>query len=444
VSSKAKTPARRRFWAGLVRARGLFPLTNLGLGVAAAGTLCFFKFALPRVDYVLELVGLFADALVIAAVLIVLPTTLSVHRAFKRNMGRGEVSLFEAQRGFASILRMPSFRWFPLVELRWSWIEPEGFTVDRVEEAGQWVERVEAKERAHAPRIVRRFVIEDAFGLARIVLLRTEDRTVRALPWVGKLNVSPMLRSHTGGDDLPHPMGELDGDRVDMRGYIPGDPLRLVLWKVFARTQELMVRTPERAISPALRIIAYLPSAPADDPAAAAARVAIEQGLLGDDWTFSADGALHPASEHEGALELVTRSRAVRGTDAADAAGLATFLETSGDVKNRLILFVPAIPGPWLARTAEALRRRNGPVTALIAAYGIEAEHQKEDRLERWIKLPAPRSERAIATPDELMEVARTLAQAGAHVAGVERPTGRTLNLGGIRTHRIRATGKVA
>src|SRR5437773_8099985 len=104
---------------------------------------------------------------------------------------------------------------------------------------------------------------------------------MRILPWTGGLDHAPMLRSLAGGEEISHPLGELTGDRVDMRRYVAGDPLKLALWKIYARTGVLMVRTPERAIAPTLRVAAYLPSAIGDEPAAAAARVAIQRGLLG-------------------------------------------------------------------------------------------------------------------------------------------------------------------
>jgi hypothetical protein len=413
--------------------------------VAAIALLTHEGFARPRADYVLQLVTELALALVALAFFAVLPAAYWVHRAFKRGAAEqaGSADIFEAQRGFANLLRMPSFRWFPVVNVRWEWIEPPGFRLELLPDDGALLERVEATERAHAERVVRRFVVEDAFGLARIVFDRTEARTVRALPWTGRLNVAPMLRSHVGGDDFPHPLGELDGDRVDMRPYVPGDPLRLALWKVYARTRELMVRTPERAISPSLRIIAYLPSAEQDDPPAAAARVAIEHGLLGEDWTFSADGALHAATTVDEALTLITRSRAIRGEPEASAAGLPRFLEEAGDVRNRLILFVPAQPGPWLQAAIDALRGRQGPVTAVIATDGVRDSTPLEPRYERWLKLPAPPPSAAVSTPSALMEVARTFAAAGANVVGLERPSGRALNLG-IRPARDHGGRRVA
>jgi hypothetical protein len=425
----------RRVGRLFVRLRGLFPLTNLGVAISAGALLAWLFFAVPRVDYVLQLVSVTAIALVLLAVLAVLPAAILVHRAFRIRSGRGDASpavLFEAQRGYAVLLRMPSLRSIPGVELTWSWISPSGFRIELSKEGGYIVERVEALERADVEEIERRFVIEDALGLARIVLVRKERRPLKVLPFTGKLNSAPMLRSHAGGDLVSHPAGVPEGDRVDMRHYVPGDPLRLALWKVYARTGELMVRTPERAISPSWRIVAYLPSTIADEPAAAASRVALATGLFGEDWRFSADGANRIAEDLESALSLVISSRRARGTDAGDGAGLGWFLEEVGEAaRTRLILFVPAVPGPWLDRVTSAMKRWSGAVTAIVATDRV-IEQEKTPFLDRFLKLPEPRdpARNAEARPEELERVIATLGAAGAYVVAVERPTGRILSTG--------------
>lgn len=417
-----------RLWSWI---RERVPLTGLGLTVTALCAGGYWGVGVPRVDYVVQLVGVLGLALVVLALLVVVPGAVAVHRAFaQQTEGTAPMVTFEARRGFATLLTMPAFRWLPVVELEWTWLAPTGFDLEVSRAGGELVETVEAKERGETQAITRRFVIEDPFGLASIVLRRTELRTVRVLPWAGRLGTAPMLRAHAGGEELSHPAGVPDGDRIDMRRYVAGDPLRLVLWKVYARTRELMVRTPERAISPSLKIVAYLPAAEGDEPAAAAARVAVESGLLGDGWRFGADGSTDPAGDPDAALDQIVASRSARGTGAGDAAGLDGFLSSHGELgRTRLILFAPAIPGPWLDRAVSAIASRDMPVTAILTTDHVVEAIDRPGRLARWMRMPLAASPHTHATTVEaLSTVAQALRGAGAYVIGFERPTGKALH----------------
>lgn len=434
ASSRPASVVRRgltRLGRAAARVLERSPLTPLGALVLGISALAYWGFGIPRVDYVLQLVALLALALVGLALVVVGPGAILAHRAHRRWVeGRpSDEVVLEAERGFAILLRMPSFRVFPLIDLSWQWVAPDDFRITLLSEAGELVEQVEASGRADVQAVTRRLVIEDAFGLARVVLYRTTPQRIRVLPFPGKLGSAPLLRAHAGGEELSHPLGVPDGDRVEMRHYVPGDPLRLALWKVYARTGELMVRMPERAISPSWRIVAYLVATEGDEPAAAAARVALESGLFGEGWRFSADGALRAASTAPEALQLLAASRGARGTAAGDGAGLAAFLEEVGEgPRTRLILFLPAREGPWLARALEATRGYAGAVTAVVATDRVLDEVGRSPVLERWIRRPAPtRGAEATTTTAELARVTDQLAAAGAYVVAVERPGGRVL-----------------
>lgn len=466
---------RRKVVRLLGRARELFPLTNLGLAVTIVAAVALWGFAIPRVDYVVQLVAMLALALVGLALSVVLLGALLTHRALIRGEtgpssasprkpeargersersrvapspgpGPGDPVAFEARRGFAEVLRLPARRWLPLLEVSWRWEEPAGFVVTASREDGVLREIVEAHARASSPHITRRFVVEDGFGLARLVLRRREARPVRVTPWTGALDRAPILRSLASGEDLPHPLGDPNGDRVDMRRYVQGDPLRLALWKVYARTRQLMVRTPERALSPAVKVAAYLPAALGDEPAAAAAKVAVEGNHLGERWSFSADGARQAASDADGARALIVASKAVKGGEEGDAAGLRDFLEELGRSEPvKLVLFVPGRPGPWLTRVVEAARRHRGGTHAVIGVDGIRddgAEARASVRWRRVIEIPeAPREEdEAVVSPAELEDVVRVLSSAGIEVSAFDRQSGRALGLG-LAAHRSAQPG---
>jgi hypothetical protein len=227
------------------------------------------------------------------------------------------------------------------------------------------------------------------------------------------------LQALAAGDAVPHPMGLDDGDRLELRRYGTSDPARYIHWKVLARTRKLMVRTPERALSIARRTAAFLIAGDGDDPSAAAARLALEQRLLGSDWVFGTDLQLGGVDRADAALDALMRSPEI-GDRAGE--GLSAFVQTverSGPVS--LVLFAPNRPGAWLERTAAVARRRR--LHVVIAIDGVHASA----RPSWWRRLLAFSSAPPGTFADDLEQVVRALSQAGANVSVLDRGSGRAL-----------------
>ena len=417
----------------LHRAREWFPLTNLGLVVLGVAGIAYWGFGVPRTDYVVLLVSALTMVLVLVGFIGVSIGAILVYR--NTRAPPGEAVHFEAHRGFADAFSLPTWPWLPIFEVAWTWIRPEGFHVELIRQRHRLHERVSTARRGTIDGVVRRLVIEDAFGLARLVLHRAEARTIRVLPFRGALDRAPLLRSLAAGDAIPHPEGETVGDAVDMRRYAPGDPLKLAMWKVYARTQQLMVRTPERAVAPSSQVAAYLVSAVGDEPAAAAAKIALESGALGPDWTFGADGATGAADDVQSATEMILASRAHRNQSSGQGAGLATFVERAANADTiRLVVFVPGRPGPWLQHVADVVRGRAERTSCLVVVDGIRADESRDPRWNRWLKRPEmPKDEEeAWVMPEELSEVGRVLSAAGVQLSAVDRLRGRELAIGSV------------
>jgi hypothetical protein len=219
------------------------------------------------------------------------------------------------------------------------------------------------------------------------------------------------------GDLTAHPDGSPAGDRVEMRPYAAGDPLKQVLWKVYARTGRLLVRTPERAVMPCERTMAYLVASPDDEPAAGVARALLEGGALGEDFLFGSDGTSEPTADRHEALEVVIRSAA-----AADrgGAGLGDFLNRGEEAGlTACVLLVPHTPGAWLDRVAAQLAGRRGPFRALVGVDGVRPRHRWSLR-ELLVREPAQEA----AGLDEVRRVCEQLVSAGAEVSVLDRTTG--------------------
>jgi hypothetical protein len=465
--ARARTRLRQgragRVLRAAARARDLWPLTWLGLLVGLGSAAALVWLGLGRVDLVLLVVGGVGVALVLLSVIATSLAAAWIARTLRKRLAAAVGAAERAEGGAgdgagprpagaeplraecgvptATGFSLPSFWWIPFVSVGWSWEEP----VVRIElrkRKGRVEEHVVPERRALRDTIVRRLVVADTFGLARIVFPFVERRDVRFLPSVGALKTMHVVRSMSGGSDLTHPDGPAEGERMDLRNYNPGDPIRYVLWKVFARTRELVVRTPERAISPVRQTVAYLVASDADEPAAGAARVAVDTGALGGEWVLGADGVHENARTKAQALELLAKSAEATEEDAG--AGLAHFLRTAvPGSTGRAVVFVPGRPGPWLDRVVDAARAGGGGLSAVefvVCTDGVVPSAPRKG-VRRFLERRDPRGDAAddaaaryVARQEELGEVLDALARARARVLVVDRRAGRCYD-GHYRQH---------
>ena len=182
--------------------------------------------------------------------------------------------------------------------------------------------------------------------------------------------MSEVVRQQISGELLSHPDGKPLGDLLEMRRYAPGDPLKLVLWKLYARSGQLLVRTPERAISTDCKTVHYLVAAEGDEPAAGICRAALlnhqATGVL-----FGTDGDEPPTSDTEDAVAQLARSSAARREGGT---GLTRALAAGAKQNGRAcVLYVPPRPGAWLERVSDALAMFSGKRTAVIGIDGPPA-----------------------------------------------------------------------
>ena len=246
------------------------------------------------------------------------------------------------------------------------------------------------------------------------------------------LAVAPVVRSSQAPATgmFWHPDGPQEGELYDLRHYTPGDPIRFVLWKVFARSRQLVVRSPERALSPIRQTCAYLVAGEGDEPAAGAARLAVMHGSLGNDWVLGADGSHEDAKRRDQAIDLLARSANVGDKGGT---GLAAFLERRGSVAGKLgraVVFVPGRPGPWLDAVLAQCRGiggRGGRIEFVVGTDGIAPAPPK-----RWFARLALRERTYEVTPgavapvttEQVGEVIKALSAIG-RVIVIDRMAGR-------------------
>ena len=423
--------AESRVGFGMVRLRELFPITWLGLLVGGASWFALSEWAYGQLDIVLLVIGYGALALSSASLFCVGVALLRVLWDLRRAPGRMDADvadvMAETGRYWETGHSVPGLVLFPLVQIHSRWLEPEGW-LQPILRRWRYHERASVARRGRYERTVRAIVVSDAFGLARVTIRRTHRASLMVLPHVGGLRRVDLLPSFSGGDEWPHPLGLDEGDRVELRRYTPGDPARFIHWKVFGRTRKLMVRVPERALSRARRTAAYLISGIGDSASAAAARVAVEQDALGPDWIFGADGVATPASDVTGALGAICVSG---GADIRPASGLASFVEEcERKGPASIVVFAPAVEGPWIPELLRLSGSRPGRVRVVIGVDGLE----RRPTIPMWRRWVLGQAASAKGPDFRLTEgVAASLASAGVDVVVVDRPSGRRLGKAHLR-----------
>jgi hypothetical protein len=314
--------------------------------VGAAGLLTHY--GISELDLVLLVVGAVLLGLVVVGAGSVLLGALLLR--FGVGIRASSAPLF-CEAGTPVLTGFALRRWWflPWLHVEWSWGEPRAEV--RVEVVRGWrLETVRVAQRARVEAVVRRVHVADAFGLARVSLSVAERSPTCVLPALGALRRIELASRFAGGDAQADPSGDPLGDRADLRRYAPGDPVRYVLWKVFARSRQTFVRIPERAVSPGDDTLGVLVTGAEDEASAAAARRAIESGALGERWSFLVDGEPALTAVRSQALEALCKSSEPGG------APHAASWPTAADSRTRIVLFVPARSGSWLSRTCEAVR----------------------------------------------------------------------------------------
>jgi hypothetical protein len=357
--------ATRRINRALAWTWRWLPLTPLGLiGVVALQWL-FRTYAVRRQDKVFLAVCVCGLGLIALQTAIVLLTALWLKLRRERPCGPLE---FETGVPKRTGHRLGIARWNPLVKVDVEWLEPASAIVQFVSDGQDIVEEVTAGDRGAFSRVVRRYRVSDVFGIARFYVRRKVETPVVVKPNCGRVHSLHLIPQDVPGEQLSDPRGAPRGDLVDMRPYAPGDPLKLVLWKQYARSGRLLVRQPERAVSATKKTLAYLVAAETDDPSAGVARAVLEQGAIGDEFLFAADGDEQPTKESPAAIERIVRSSAARERG-GEALGRFIGKGEKHGIESCL-LFVPSRPGPWLERVTGHLAKKSGPCRAIVGIDG--------------------------------------------------------------------------
>ena len=291
-----------------------------------------------------------------------LSSTTQASRSVKLEAG------FPNETGFT----LADLGYFPLIKISWQVIYPDNLQTRLRHDPDDnvLVEEIIPNRRCKTSRLTRLFTVSDVLGFCRYSWRQSQQLELLALPRSNSIRTLPILRSLTAEDGIPSPSGNPEGDRMEIRPYVPGDSVRNIMWKNYARNRQLNVRLSEKSVFQSNRTLAYLLSSEQDEAAAAVARVALESGSLGDDWVFGADGTDSACDSVETALVAIAASRAL---DEPLGYGLDDFLRSHGSqAGSHCIVFAAAEAGPWIGAMKQTITRFRGQFSLVLATDGFK------------------------------------------------------------------------
>lgn len=324
-------------------------------------------------------------------------------------------------------LQIPYLGWLPFLQIQTIWKDHPHVASNFVGKNGLLVESITSFERMQTSHVTRQFVVEDVFGMSRVTFQRTVPQSVRIEPLPAAVHDVEAALRIDHGDGMSHPAGKPTGDLIEMRNYQPGDPLKLVLWKHFVRTGQVLVRLPETAVATSSRLVACFVAGDGDEASAGVACSVIASAIKSDEKvTFLADGAAAAAASAQDAIEQIIASVHARKTGGQSIEQLR--LQSEAEEANHCLLFVPSHPGPWLERVISAVRHDQWTANAIIGVDEL-AKPSNRTLLQRSLFRTHHRNKTSI---DQVRNVIERLTAAGIRSTIYRRSTGQQLSLAAL------------
>ncbi|MFA5624044.1 MAG: DUF58 domain-containing protein [Bradymonadales bacterium] len=369
----------------LRRILGLFPLSIAGLVLLGLLAAVWFGEVSANANQILFALILCLGACIVLFFLFVAISAIWVGSVtWQKNRRQILAGEYDAEGEIWTGFKIFRPFFMPLVEFELAWYEPVGMK-SRWEGRGMWLEEIiEPQSRGQYSSLVRSMRISDIFGLCVIQLYWKQDAQLIVKPAPALMGEFAII-DESSGDGYSHPKGAARGELVEMRRYQAGDPLRLVLWRVFARNRELLVRAPEIAIVEHKDLFVYFVAGKDDDASASLARDFLEKNTSqSDNFVFGADGAERLVHSPEEGMSDVIQSSEHRDKGGRDLLRLAQSLPN--EILNNCYIMVPSTKGSWIKQISHFVAKLGvKPVFLLGLSQGFEQELRK--RRGRFTKL---------------------------------------------------------
>ena len=284
--------------------RARFPLnlvSTLTLLVSAG-----LLFTYEHEDHILYVALWLINGVIAVMTLLVLLETWYVRR-WSLSLPALSVQELEVGQEALSGLKVPLIGPTALVHRQVRWRQPEVHLHELISTGAGLEELISLRRRGRVSEVERTLSVEDIFGFCKVSWVWRQPAELTVLPRSVTISATP-LQQLQEGEELYDPDGHPEGDLVELRRYQEGDPLKLVMWRLYARSGQLMVRSPERALSLKKDLVAYVLAHPSDEPSASTVRAYLERGLFGERFELFADGCSGSAESPSEVLDHLLAS----------------------------------------------------------------------------------------------------------------------------------------
>ena len=246
----------------------------------------------------------------------------------------------EVAQDFLTGFSLPSIPLNPLFQTTVSWHKPTAKEYHLELFNGRLNELIKPRRRGKVVEIQRVFILEDLFGFTSLRWIERQKCDINVYPQSTPSHELRLSRPQQG-EDFYDPIGEAHGDLIEMRRYEDGDPLKWVMWRIYARNRQLVVRSPERALSEKRDLVAYFLAHPSDESSASTARSYLEAGLLGEEYIFIADGCVGQARNKAQVMDHLLSS-----AEGETLSALPELLNLPVQQQRGVIVFASALTPP--------------------------------------------------------------------------------------------------
>ncbi len=371
------------------RIRGFFPITWSGLLFVCLAYLVWFGEVAKHSNQILFAAVLwFAAAVAVIFVFECLGTLIVALATVRANREERAFDALETGQVVESGYRVYRPFYLPFIQVEIETTEAPYTSTFRASHT--WYnEMAKMSVRGRYTSVEHLVTVRDLFGMFAITFPHTTTFFAEIKPATSHFE-SIQLSARTSGEGYSYPAGEAKGELVEMRRYQAGDPLRYVLWRVFARSRKLLVRAPEPAIVEEQEMFVYFIASQNDEPSASLTRAFLSTLEDTDaELHFCADGANRVTTNAKDALWDVVESVNHREHGAETMEEQARAIPQQA--LRRCFVMVPPQKGAWLDH-----------VKSFCANTGVHPTFVMALEPEEVAAKPASRLQKLFCTPDDV------------------------------------------